>query len=117
MSGRWRKLWPFSRKRDAGVPSAVAEPPTVALEDPEYREFMEGGAPAPAIDPQFSLRLRQRLRAMLAPRYWKAGLATSFDVTGLNRAGALAQRQLLWPWARALNYHDVPARHARAFEE
>jgi peptidoglycan/xylan/chitin deacetylase (PgdA/CDA1 family) len=48
---------------------------------------------------------------------WKQGLASAFDATGLNTAGLRLQTQLLWPWARALNYHDVPARLAGAFEE
>jgi hypothetical protein len=77
---------------------------------------MEVGATAPPIDQLFAQRLRLRLRAMLAPRYWKAGLATGFDVTGLSRAQYSCSASF-WPWARALNYHDVPAAHARAFEE
>ena len=61
--------------------------------------------------------MAEGLREMLKPRHWKQGLAAGFDLAGLNRAGALAQRRLLWPWARALNYHDVPQRLAGAFEE
>jgi peptidoglycan/xylan/chitin deacetylase (PgdA/CDA1 family) len=117
VSRRWRKLFRWTRNRSADVPPPEPEQTPVGLDDPEYREFMEGGASAPPIDQLFAQRLRLRLRAMLAPRYWKGGLATGFDVTGLNRAGVLMQRQLLWPWARALNYHDVPAAHAPAFEE
>jgi peptidoglycan/xylan/chitin deacetylase (PgdA/CDA1 family) len=48
---------------------------------------------------------------------WKRGLASGFDALGLNAAGLRLQTRLLWPWARALNYHDVPARLANAFEE
>jgi peptidoglycan/xylan/chitin deacetylase (PgdA/CDA1 family) len=48
---------------------------------------------------------------------WKQGLASGFDTIGLNAVGMRLQTQLLWPWARALNYHDVPPRLAGAFEE
>lgn len=48
---------------------------------------------------------------------WKQGLASAFETTGLNAAGVGLQKRFLWPWARALNYHDVPARLAGAFEE
>ena len=43
-------------------------------------------------------------------------LASGFDLLGLSRAGLYAQRQLLWPWARALNYHDVPPKLSGTFE-
>jgi peptidoglycan/xylan/chitin deacetylase (PgdA/CDA1 family) len=62
-------------------------------------------------------RFGERLRGLVAPGHWKQGIAAGFDVTGLNAAGMLAQKQLAWPWARALNYHDVPPRLAGAFEE
>lgn len=51
----------------------------------------------------------------LAPTRWKGALANGFDRSGLSRAGLTVQRQR-GPYARALNYHDVPARHAEAFE-
>jgi len=46
----------------------------------------------------------------------KRWLATGFEASGLNAAGLRAQRGLLGPHARALNYHDVPFRLADAFE-
>jgi peptidoglycan/xylan/chitin deacetylase (PgdA/CDA1 family) len=64
-----------------------------------------------------ALRLRRHLSALATPGRWKHGLAAGFEATGLNAAGAGLQRFLLWPWARALNYHDVPAHRAGAFEE
>jgi peptidoglycan/xylan/chitin deacetylase (PgdA/CDA1 family) len=48
---------------------------------------------------------------------WKHGLASAFATTGLSAAGLRLQSRLLWPWARALNYHDVPAPLAGRFEE
>jgi peptidoglycan/xylan/chitin deacetylase (PgdA/CDA1 family) len=48
---------------------------------------------------------------------WKQGLASAFATSGLSAAGLRLQRRLFWPWARALNYHDVPPRLAGAFEE
>lgn len=60
--------------------------------------------------------MRERLRQLIRPEHWKPRLAAGFDLTGLNRAGLLAQRRLLGPFARALNYHDVPHRLADAFE-
>jgi peptidoglycan/xylan/chitin deacetylase (PgdA/CDA1 family) len=47
---------------------------------------------------------------------WKQRVAKAFDRVGLNAAGRFAQRGLLGPHARALNYHDVPARLAGRFE-
>jgi peptidoglycan/xylan/chitin deacetylase (PgdA/CDA1 family) len=69
-----------------------------------------------AVDEVFRERLGRRLRALFAPGAWKLGIASGFDTTGLNAAGALVQSQLLWPYARALNYHDVPRHLAAAFE-
>jgi peptidoglycan/xylan/chitin deacetylase (PgdA/CDA1 family) len=43
-------------------------------------------------------------------------LASGFEYTGLNASLLRAQRGLRWPYARALNYHDVPPRLAAAFE-
>src|SRR5688572_631852 len=73
-------------------------------------------ADGPPVDEVFGERLRRRLRARFAPGAWKQSIAAGFEASGLNSAGALVQRQLLWPWARALNYHDVPPRLAGAFE-
>lgn len=102
MKQSWRRMLPWAR----GV-----EP----LDDPEFREFMQpDGEP---VDEVFGERLRRRLRALMTPAGFKQGIAASFEATGLNGAGALLQRQLLWPWARALNYHDVPPHMAPFFEE
>jgi len=57
-----------------------------------------------------------RLRA-LTPGRWKDSIAASFEAAGLNAAGLGLQKRLLRPWARALNYHDVPPRLAGAFEQ
>lgn len=86
-----------------------------STEDAEFQEFMNP-APGP-VDEVFGERLRRRVRALVMPQYWKQNLASGFEATGLNSAGVLVQKQLLWPWARALNYHDVPERLAGAFEE
>jgi peptidoglycan/xylan/chitin deacetylase (PgdA/CDA1 family) len=61
--------------------------------------------------------LPARLRALAAPGRWKAGVATGCEATGVNAAGLGLQKRLLRPWARALNYHDVPPRLAGAFEK
>jgi peptidoglycan/xylan/chitin deacetylase (PgdA/CDA1 family) len=50
------------------------------------------------------------------PSHKALRLAAGFDAAGLDRLGILLQRRLLWPWARALNYHDVPLHHAESFE-
>ena len=63
-----------------------------------------------------TLEQRKQLRALVVPGRWKRGIAASFEAAGLNSAGALLQKQLLWPWARALNYHDVPPRLAGALD-
>jgi len=47
----------------------------------------------------------------------KLALARGFDTTGLNRLMLSAQKKLLSPFIRALNYHDVPGSHAQAFDE
>ena len=104
MTPRWRRFLPWAQSR----------PPLE--DDPEFREFMEADS-GPPVDEVFGERLRRQLRALLAPASWKQPLALGFEATGLNAAGALLQRQLLWPWARALNYHDVPRSLAGAFEE
>lgn len=62
--------------------------------------------------PRSALR---RLRT-LRPAHAKLALAAGFDVTGLNAALLAAQARLGGPWARALNYHDVPPACAGAFE-
>ncbi len=85
-------------------------------EDPEFREFMSAGDGRP-VDEVFGERLRRRLRALVAPGNLKHGIAAGFEATGLNAAGALVQKQLRWPWARALNYHDVPPHRSGAFED
>jgi len=82
-----------------------------------FAQMLGGFLSQRPVDEGFGERLRRRLRALLAPGKWKQGIAASFEATGLNAAGALVQNQLLWPWARALNYHDVPPRLAGAFEE
>jgi peptidoglycan/xylan/chitin deacetylase (PgdA/CDA1 family) len=76
----------------------------------------DADANARPVDEVFGERLRRQLRTLVAPARWKHSIAAGFEATGLNSAGALLQRQLLWPWARALNYHDVPPRLAGAFE-
>jgi peptidoglycan/xylan/chitin deacetylase (PgdA/CDA1 family) len=98
----WWKIWSGSAPADAG--------------DDEYREFLSADSGAP-VDEVFGERLRRQLRSLVGRRYWKQGIATGFELMGLNRAGVLVQNRLLWPWARALNYHDVPVRLAGAFEE
>ena len=101
MTQRWRRLLPWSRSLEAS-------------EEAEFREFMN---PEPGtVDEVFGERLRRQLRSFVRPGSWKHSLAAGFEAAGLNSAGALVQRQLLWPWARALNYHDVPPRQAPAFE-
>ena len=103
MTKRSRGLWPWSKDSD---PS----------EDPEFREFMSADADATPVDEVFGERLRRQLRTWFTAGAWKQGLASGFDAAGLNTAGVLVQKRLLWPWARALNYHDVPVRLAGAFE-
>lgn len=49
-------------------------------------------------------------------RFVKQLLASGFEATGLNAGLLRAQSLLRWPYARALNYHDVPAHLADAFE-
>jgi peptidoglycan/xylan/chitin deacetylase (PgdA/CDA1 family) len=105
---RWRRWLPGGSSQ---------EEPARLEDDPEFREFMDGSADAPPADEVFGERLRGRLRTWLTPAEWKQGIAAGFERTGLSRAGAAVQRQLLWPWARALNYHDVPPHRARAFEQ
>ena len=46
----------------------------------------------------------------------KRELARCFAAFGLSRAGLAAQRAMLWPFVRAINYHDVPPQQADAFE-
>ncbi len=46
----------------------------------------------------------------------KLAIARAFAATGSNRALLELERLALRPYARALNYHDVPARLAPAFE-
>jgi peptidoglycan/xylan/chitin deacetylase (PgdA/CDA1 family) len=83
-------------------------------EEAEFREFMspDSGAAVEVLGE----RLRRQLRELVTPATWKRGIASGFDAAGLNAAGALLQKQLLWPYARALNYHDVPPHLAPAFE-
>jgi peptidoglycan/xylan/chitin deacetylase (PgdA/CDA1 family) len=93
--------------------------PSAKQVEPSDDAELGGGADAgwtPASE-VFGKRLRRRLRTLVAAGTWKQGLASSFDAAGLNAAGVLLQKRLLWPWARALNYHDVPVRLAGAFEE
>jgi peptidoglycan/xylan/chitin deacetylase (PgdA/CDA1 family) len=47
---------------------------------------------------------------------FKLAIATSFEATGLNRGLLAIQRVARMPYARALNYHDVPQTLASAFE-
>jgi peptidoglycan/xylan/chitin deacetylase (PgdA/CDA1 family) len=82
-----------------------------------FAQMLGGFLSQRPVDEGFARRLRRRLGALGAPANWKQGIAAGFEATGLNAAGRLVQRQLLWPWARALNYHDVPPRLAGAFEE
>lgn len=46
----------------------------------------------------------------------KRELARCFAALGLSRAGLAAQRALLWPFVRAINYHDVPPQQEDAFD-
>jgi peptidoglycan/xylan/chitin deacetylase (PgdA/CDA1 family) len=46
----------------------------------------------------------------------KLAIATACEATGLNRSLLALQRMALRPYARALNYHDVPYVLASAFE-
>ena len=46
----------------------------------------------------------------------KLAIASAFKATGLSRSLLALQRAALRPYARALNYHDVPAAQATAFE-
>jgi hypothetical protein len=57
-----------------------------------------------------------RWRALLGAQRLKRGLVVALDASGSNRLLLRAQRGLLWPYARALNYHDVPVSQAHAFE-
>lgn len=47
----------------------------------------------------------------------KAVAASAFAKSGLSRGLLSAQRRLMRPYARAVNYHDVPPSLAGAFEE
>jgi peptidoglycan/xylan/chitin deacetylase (PgdA/CDA1 family) len=99
--------------------SAKGEPltdPLAPATAEELREFLDGGDAQP-VDEVFRERLLGRLRALFAGGSLKRGLASGFDLTGLNGALLRAQNGLLWPYARALNYHDVPERFAGAFED
>jgi peptidoglycan/xylan/chitin deacetylase (PgdA/CDA1 family) len=115
VSGGWRSVSWRGRKVEPERLVPPAAPDLAPADDEQaFREFMDGDSGP--VDEVFGERLRRRLRALFVPGNLKRGLASSFEVTGLNRAGLFAQNQLLWPWARALNYHDVPARLAGAFE-
>jgi peptidoglycan/xylan/chitin deacetylase (PgdA/CDA1 family) len=46
----------------------------------------------------------------------KLAIASAFEATGLSRRLLALQGRLLRPYARALNYHDVPCELAPAFE-
>jgi peptidoglycan/xylan/chitin deacetylase (PgdA/CDA1 family) len=46
----------------------------------------------------------------------KLAIASAFEATGLSRTLLALQRAALRPYARALNYHDVPYQLAPAFE-
>jgi len=46
----------------------------------------------------------------------KLAIASAFEATGLSRSLLALQRAALRPYARALNYHDVPYALAPAFE-
>ena len=46
----------------------------------------------------------------------KLAIASAFEATGLSRRLLAFQGALLRPYARALNYHDVPSQLAPAFE-
>jgi peptidoglycan/xylan/chitin deacetylase (PgdA/CDA1 family) len=74
-------------------------------------------ADSQAVEASQGGRVLARLRALAIPGRWKGGLAAGFEAAGLNAAGLALQKMLLHPWARALNYHDVPASLANAFEQ
>jgi peptidoglycan/xylan/chitin deacetylase (PgdA/CDA1 family) len=82
---------------------------------PPGLEAFVGGAEI-CTNPVFRERLRRRMGALTPTATVKHALAASFDVSGLN-ALLLSAWCLRLPWARALNYHDVPPRLASAFEE
>jgi peptidoglycan/xylan/chitin deacetylase (PgdA/CDA1 family) len=69
-----------------------------------------------AAEPASGAGARGRLARLLRAGTLKRALAASFDASGLNRL-LLSAWRLRLPWARALNYHDVPPRLAPAFEE
>jgi peptidoglycan/xylan/chitin deacetylase (PgdA/CDA1 family) len=113
----------MSSEREGGSSAGSSETPRaheeladelVHASAEEFREFLEGDAHP--VDEIFRERLLHRLRSLFAIENLKRGLASSFDATGLNAALLRAQNGLLWPYARALNYHDVPARFAGMFE-
>jgi peptidoglycan/xylan/chitin deacetylase (PgdA/CDA1 family) len=99
-----------SERRDASPDAQPLGPVTRE----EFQEFLrDDGAPA---DEVFGERLRRRLRSLFAFSTLKSGLASGFEATGLNGMLLRLQTGLLSPYARALNYHDVPAPLADAFE-
>jgi peptidoglycan/xylan/chitin deacetylase (PgdA/CDA1 family) len=104
----------FTRRLRRAFSARRADPAT--SQEGEFREFLAAGS-GPPPDEVFRERLWKRLRPLASAQSIKFALASTFDATGLNGALLSAQSRLRLPWARALNYHDVPPGQARVFEE
>jgi len=110
--------WGRGARNDPGPAedgAAPVNPGTAWADAAEFREFMDDGTGP--VDQVFGERLRRRLWSLVEAQNLKRALLSGLDAAGVTGALLRAQSGLLWPYARALNYHDVPFHQAHAFEE